>query len=145
MPRSEPDLLRRQRATAATMAKYRKRAWSWADGVTCVHMARFHLRRAGHKVEPMPRVRSLVAARRALDERGCADVADLLDRQPGLARIAPAAMLLGDLATVPGDEGGIGTIMVCAGPHKLIGWREDAVGMVVLDVGLHEISGAWRI
>lgn len=139
-----PDLIRRQRATAATMAKFRAKAWSWQDGVTCVHLARFHLRQMGHRPEPMPRVRSLVAAKRALAERGCKTVSDLLDQQPGLMRIAPAQMLLGDLGMLPGLEG-LGGIVVCAGPLKLLGWHEEAPGMEVLSAPLQNLIGAWRV
>jgi hypothetical protein len=140
----EPEMIRRQRATAATMSKFRKAEWSWKDGVTCVHLARFHLRQMGHRPEPMPRVRSLVAAKRALKERGCDTVAELLDAQPGLMRIAPASMLLGDLGVLPGLEG-MGAIVVCAGPQKLLGWHEDAPGMEVLSAPVGELLGAWRV
>jgi len=138
------DLLRRQRATEATMAKYRHREHDWRDAVTCVHMARFHLRRMGHRPEALPRIRSGVAAARALRARGWASVADMLDAQPGLQRIPPAAMMLGDLAVVASEDG-IGAIAVCAGPQKLIGWHELAEGMVVVDVRLDELDGAWRL
>ena len=142
MPSS--DLLTRQRATQATLDKYRDRTWSWAEATTCVHMTRFHLRKLGHKPEPLPRVRSLIGAKRALASRGWAGVADMLDDQPGLERIAPAQMLLGDLAAVPGTEG-LGAIAICAGPQKLLGWHEEGDGMVVLAVPIENIAGAWRV
>lgn len=140
-----PDLLRRQQATSATLAKFRAKAWSWADGITCAHLARFHLRQMGHKPESLPRLRSLIAARRALDLRGWADVIAMLDAQPGLLRIAPAEMAMGDLAALPSDNGNIGAVMVCAGPHKLLGWREDVPELVVLDVEFGELAAAWRV
>ena len=143
MPTAMPDLVRRQMATQATMNKYRKCVWDWKAGVTCIHMARFHLRKMGHRPAPMPRVRSLVGAMRALAERECETVAQLLDTQPGLVRINPAQMLLGDLAVVPGTEG-LGAVLICAGPQKLIGWHEDAQGMEVLSVRLDHLLGAWR-
>jgi hypothetical protein len=52
--------------------------------------------------------------------------------------------MLGDLAVAPSGEG-LGSIMVCAGPHKLLGWREDAPELIILDVKLNELSGAWRV
>jgi hypothetical protein len=92
----------------------------------------------------LPRIRSLAGARRALAERGWANVAEMLDAQPGLMRIAAAEMLPGDLAVLnSGDD--IGAIFVCAGAHKAIGWREDAPGMVVLDLSFGDIGGAWRV
>ena len=140
---SVPDLIRRQQATEKTLARYRGKAFDWRTGVTCVHLARYHLRAMGHRPPTVPRVRSLLAARRALESRGWADCAAMLDAM--LPRIAPAEMLMGDLAAVPSDDGGIGAIFVCAGPHKLIGWREDAPALVVLDVDLGDLVGAWRV
>lgn len=141
----QPDLIRRQQATSATLAKFRGKAWSWESGITCAHLARFHLRKMGHRPESLPRIRSLVAARRALAARGWADVTAMLDGQPGLLRIAPAEMAMGDLASLESDNGNIGAIMVCAGPHKLLGWREDVPELVVLDVEFSELTAAWRL
>lgn len=138
------DLLRRARALDAAKRKYGKRAFSWRNGVSCVHLARGHLVKMGHRPPPLPRIRSLVGARRALAERGWANVTEMLDAQPGLLRIAPAEMLPGDLAVLASEDG-IGAIFLCAGPHKLIGWREDAPAMVVLDLSFDQVSGAWRV
>ena len=137
-------LLERQAAVAATLAKYRTRAFDWQAGHTCVHLARFHLRQMGHKPEPIPRLRSAIAARRALAERGWDSVADMLDAQPGLERIAPLAMLPGDLA-VAADEDGFGAVLISAGGAKLLGWHEEADGMVVIDAHLDELTAAWRV
>lgn len=144
MPSSKIELLRRQEAVNKTLTKFRGRGFDWKAGHTCVHLARFHLRQMGHKPEPIPAFRSEIGALRALKERGCSSVADLLDAQPGLMRVQPAAMRLGDLATVEGAEG-VGTVMLCLSAHKLAGWHEDADGMIVLDVSLADISAAWRV
>jgi hypothetical protein len=135
------ELLRRQAATSATMAKYRSKAFDWRSEVTCVHMARFHLRKMGHKMPKVPQMRSEIGARHALKARGVDNVAEMLDAL--LPRIAPAEMLLGDLV-VAGSADGIGAIFVCAGPQKIIGWREDEEKMVFLDITLGELDGAWR-
>ena len=137
------DLLRRSAATQATLDKYRGTAWSWDAGRTCVHLARFHLRAMGHKPERIPQVSSALSARRALKARGWAGVVDLLDAQPGLLRIAPAMMLMGDVASAPSPDG-IGGILICAGPHKFFGWRDDVEGMVVLDIRADQLTAAWR-
>jgi hypothetical protein len=137
------DLLRRHEATEATLAKFRGKAWSWESGITCAHLMRFHLLKMGHRLEPMPRLRSLVAARRALAARGCANMGELVGKHLGLPPIAPAEMLMGDLATFASSDG-LGALMVCAGPLKLFGWREDVPELVVLDVELGEIQQAWR-
>jgi hypothetical protein len=136
------DLLRRKEATEATLARYRGKVFDWSKGITCVHLARCQMRKMGHKPPTLPRFRSMLGAKQALQERGWNTVEDMLDSM--LPRIAPSRMLLGDLAVAPSGEG-LGSIMVCAGPHKLLGWREDAPELIILDVKLNELSGAWRV
>lgn len=136
------ELERRRVATEATLSRYRAKQFDWAKGVTCVHLARAQMRAMGHHPPSIPRFRSPLAATRALQQRGWESVTAMLDTL--LPRIAPAHMLLGDLAAVPG-EGGLDAIFVCAGPLKLFGWREDAPGLVVLDVDLRQITAAWRV
>lgn len=135
------EMLRRKEATEATLAKYRGRPFDWNEGLTCVHLARFHLRQMGHKPPPLPRVKSLIGAKRALAKNGWGNVADMLDAF--LPRIAPARMLLADVAVL-GSEDGIGSVFVAASAHKMIGWREDAPELVVLDVPAGQLAGAWR-
>ena len=139
---NHPALLRKA-ATEATQARYRGKVFDWRTGATCVHMARYHLRQLGRRPPTLPRLRSALAAKRARQRRGSPDVGDMLDGI-GLQRIAPAQMLLGDLAVGPADEF-FGAIGVCAGPLKLLGWREDAPGLVILDVDLSQLTGAWRV
>lgn len=137
-----PDLIRRKQATDLTLAKFRGKGWSWESGITCVHLMRFHLLKMGHAMPPMPRLRSLLTAKRELALRGCANVAELMD-QLGVPQIPPAMMLMGDIAALPGGEDGIGALLVCLGPHKLMGWREDYAELIVLDVEFSDISTAW--
>jgi hypothetical protein len=138
------DLIRRRDATKATLAKFGKKGFDWSKGETCIHMARFHLQRMGHKPERLPSIRSALTARRVLNERGWNDCGDVLDAQPGLYRIAPAQMLLGDLAMLP-DADGFGAIYVCVDAQKAAGWREDYDGMIILDLDFSQFSGAWRV
>jgi len=137
------DLIRRARAVDATKKKYGPKVFNWRQGSTCIHMARSHLVQMGHRPPSLPRIRSLLSARKALKESGWANVEAMLDAQAGLIRIAPAEMLLGDIAVLASEDG-IGAIFICAGPHKLIGWREDHPTLVVLDLSFDQISGAWR-
>ena len=139
-----PDLIRRKLATEKTMAKFRARAFDWKAGATCVHLARFHLRAMGHAVEKLPRIRGPIGAARALKERGWADVAAMLDAQAGLTRIAPAQMLLGDVAVLPADEG-FDAVVICVGRHKLLGWHQDyPQGLTEMEASLDALKGVWR-
>lgn len=139
---NHPALLR-QTATEATLARYRGKTFDWRTGATCVHMARFQLRQMGHRPPTLPRLRSALAAKREMQRRGWADVGAMLDAI-GLQRIAPAQMLLGDLAVGPANEF-FGAIGVCAGPLKLLGWQEDAPGLVIIDADFSQLTGAWRV
>lgn len=136
-----PDLLRRQRATEATLAKYRERPLDWKARTSCVHMARYHLRQMGHRPPPMPDIRSALGARKALRRRGWDDVAAMLDEVLPGSRIPPMAMLLGDLAVVRGDQG-LDAILLHAG-NEALGWHED--GNRIVPMIVHEYLGAWRV
>lgn len=87
----------------------------------------------------------------------------MLDSIKSIRRVAPAMMLMGDLATVKGGIGKtdeeatedqrtaaialaeVGAVVVCMGPHKVLCWREDADRMVVLDVSFSDFQAAWRL
>lgn len=136
-----PELDRRREATQATLDKFKNQAFNWGEGRHCVRLAHYHLRQLGRKPPTLPRIRSALAAKKALTERGWESVSDMLDCI--LVRIPPAMMLTGDIVTVPGEEG-LDAIFICAGPRKFIGWREDIEGCVILDVEMGQISAAWR-
>lgn len=137
------DPLRRYEATKATLAKYRGRPFEWSKGWTCVHMARFHMVKMGHKLPVMPRVKSAIGAKRALTENGWSSVADMMDGL-GFARIAPAAMLQGDLAFRSSDDG-FGALLICAEPMKAMGWFENAPEMVLMDMTFDQLESAWCV
>lgn len=143
--RKLPELDRRREATQATLDKFRGLPFDWQEGRHCVRMAHYHLRQMGWrspKLPTIPRVRSPLAAKKALKDKGFDSVTEWLDSI--LERIPPAMMLLGDIAVVEG-VGGLDAVFVCAGPRRMFGWREDQPGAVVLEVGLDEVQGAWRV
>lgn len=137
------DLEQRAGATEKTFAAYRQRAFDWR-GVTCIHLARRQLINMGHRPPPIPRFYSALGARRAMERAGFGGLADIFDAL-GLPRIAPAQMLVGDLAVVPGEDG-FDAVFVCAG-GKMLGWHaasEDR-GIVPVADALTHISAAWRL
>lgn len=140
--RVTPELLRRHGATKNTYERFRRKRFDWAKGHTCLHLMLFQMKQMGRPVPRAPRLRSALGARRELAARGFRNVNDLLDSL--LEPIAPARMLIGDVCTARSSDG-IGGIFVCVGHLKVIGWREDADKLVVLDVGLDELDGAWRV
>lgn len=143
MSRRLPELERRRRATARTLAHYGERSFDWRRQATCLHMARFQMRQMGHNPPRMPPLRSALRARRELDKRGHDSVIALLDTL--LPRIAPAEMRLGDLAAIPGDEGGFDAIVINVAPRKFAGWHPDIFLMAVADIDLGNVIAAWRL
>lgn len=138
-----PDLLRRQQALAKTLRKYRGKPMVLGKA-DCVLMARSHLVAMGHRgLPPAPKYSSATGALRALKAMADGTVAGLLDAH--LPRIAPAAMLPGDLALVESEDGlGGGTVVIAVG-GKMLGWHPDATGMVVIEpTQAHPFVAAWR-
>jgi len=134
------DLNARADATRKTLAKYRAKPFSWADRVTCIHLARTQLRNLGHRPPTIPDFRSALGARRSLKKAGFETVSALLDSL--LLRIAPSEMLVGDLAVIAGDDS-LEAIVISAG-GKMLGYHEDdASGLKPLLVS--EFGGAWRV
>lgn len=137
-----PELIRRQRALAHVMAKYRGKPCDFATA-DCVRMARTMLVKMGHRGLPkLPRYSTLIGAKRALTKAGFADVHAMLDAVLPERRIAPAAMLPGDLMVVPGEDG-LGAIWVNVGNARALGWHQDAEEAVI--VAPSHIEAAWRV
>lgn len=144
MSKPLPEMLRRQQAVAATEGRFGGKAFDWRKGATCVHLARFHLRKMGRKVPALPSVRSMLGAKRALTQRGWSDVADLLDGI-GLERIAPAFLRLGDLVVL-GSEDELGSIFVSTGESMFIGWADEIGPLARVEVFNPDgLRGAWRV
>jgi hypothetical protein len=132
----------RRLATQRTLDRYRDKTFNWAEGRTCVHLARHQLRNMGHRPPSLPRFRSALAAKRAMEERGWSSVEEMLDSM--LPRITPAQMVLGDLAIVEGAAG-FSSIVVCAGPQRVLGWLPSGEGVAVYAGGVSELTAAWRL
>lgn len=147
MGQGMPDLIRRQDATNRTLGKFRHKAFDWAEKATCAHLAAFHLRQMGHRPPLVPKFRSALGAVRAMKGLGFETSEQILDSVGTISRIAPAFMMMGDLAVTEGggDLAGVGAIAVCLGPLRILGWREDHPKMVVLEVTLDQLQAAWRL
>lgn len=139
----QPDLVRRALATQATLAKYRGKPFDWGKGFHCAALLRFHLKKLGHKVPPLPPIRSAVGARRALDQFGVADMAALCGGPLGLEPIPAARMLPGDLVVADAEDG-LGGVLICAGPRKVFGWTSDVPRLAVWDCDFGQFGDAFR-
>lgn len=138
-----PELERRRRAVAKTLAHYQERSFDWRRQATCLHMARFQIRAMGHTPPRIPPIRSELRAMKELRARGHDNLIALLDTL--LPRIAPAEMRLGDLAALPGEGGRFDALLINVAPRKFAGWHPDSFLMAVMDVSLGDVTAAWRL
>jgi hypothetical protein len=141
--RKPATLVQRAAATEKTMLRYRYRAFDWATGATCLHLARAQMKNMGHRPPAIPRFTTALGAKRALDATGFADLAGLFDSM--FERIAHASMLVGDLAILPGEEL-FDAVIVSAGNGLFLGWHgSDLSQLHNVKDPMGEISGAWRL
>jgi hypothetical protein len=138
------NLVKRVAATEAVIARYRNKPFDWSTTGTCIHLARAQVVSMGHRAPRVPEFRSAIGAGKALKKAGYDRLEDLLDAI--LPRIAPASMLVGDLALMPGG-GGFDAIVIAAG-GKVIGYHDDFLDRGVVNVvpeGTSPFIGAWRL
>lgn len=131
----------RHAAIEATMARYRDRPFKWGS-VDCAKVAAFHLKKLGHpiSISKAGSYSSMLGATRALHRLGYASLAEMADGL-GLAHIAPARMLLGDIAEIEGE--GPGAIGLYAGNGNLFCFHEDHPGLVTFMP--NRIIRAWSV
>lgn len=138
------DLEQRRVRTERVVARFRDRPFSWTGRRTCLHLARAQMVALGHKPPKLPDLRSMLAARRALAATGHADIMELLDGL--LPRIAPAGMLIGDLALMEGGDG-FDAVVIAAG-GKVLGYHADALGRGLVPIEPivpQPFKAAWRL
>lgn len=136
------ELMRRRDAAQATLDRFKDLPLRLGRN-DCVRMAAFHLRKLGRKVK-LPPAGSYASARtgkRLLAEMGHADLAAAIDAH-GLTRIAPAAVVVGDIVMLPGEEG-LGALCIGLGNGRVVGYHQDARGAAVLQPV--EIEAAWSV
>lgn len=133
----------RAAATEATLARYRTKPFDWSKRATCIHLAHTQARNMGHDVPTVPTFSTALGARRALKARGHDTLEALMDSM--FPRIAPARMLVGDLALLPADDGW-GSICVFDGLAKLLGWHgSDPSGIKPIARAQGDIVAAWGL
>lgn len=136
----------RQAATEKTLERFRGKPFSWT-GANCVRLARTQAANMGHRLPPVPRIRSLLSAKRALAARGADSVTELLDqhftRLPG-----PAFAWLGDLVVGPADPAhGLEAIGIADGQGNVWGWSEQNghAELVPILLANAQLTAAWRL
>lgn len=138
------EMERRRDATQQTLDAWRGQSFDWnsAHSGTCAHLLHAHLVNMGHEPPTVPDFDTPLGAVRALKNMGHESLIDLLDdllpRRPSVG-----FMRLGDVALAPGD-GPLDAVFICAGPLKVFGWHESRNDVVVMDVALDKLLGAWE-
>ncbi|PZQ55259.1 MAG: hypothetical protein DI555_07865 [Novosphingobium pentaromativorans] len=137
-------LERRHAAIEATMAKFRDQPFQWGR-VDCARVAAFHLKQLGYKIaiSKAGRYRTALGAAKALGRLGYASLSEMADGL-GLVPIAPARMLLGDLAEIEGDSP-VGTVALYAGNGNVFAFHQDHEGLVTATPNATSILRAWSV
>ena len=139
------EIERRVAAVEATIARFQGRPFAWGK-VDCAKMLAWHLRKMGHR-QNMGWHRAggystALGAKRALRHAGFVDLPEALD-QLGFTRIAPAALLAGDVVQLPG-EGGLASMAIVVGNGRIFGFHQAVAGAEVLQPA-ETPRAAWRI
>lgn len=142
-PRRRPaTLVQRTAATEKTVQRYRYRPFDWATGGTCLHLARAQMKNMGHRPPAIPKFSSALGAQRAMKAAGFEALSDLFDSL--LTRIAPASMLIGDLALFPGEPP-FDSVVVSAGSGMMLGWHGTDLSRLHNIVETGDVVAAWRL
>lgn len=140
------ELQRRVAATQATQARFEGKAFDWAKSATCIHLVRFHAAQMGHQLPIVPRFRSLLGAKKALQAEGVETLSGLMDKY--FPRIPAAKMNTGDVLAIPGLEGGLDALMIYGQLRAVIGWQEESPHCQIArltEEGYRLHTGAWRL
>lgn len=141
-----PDMIRRQRALLATQQRFAGQSFKLGKA-DCIQLVRFHLGKMGHKGLPKAvGYSSPGGVTKALAQLGFDNLEQLFDSL--LPRIAPAAMLPGDIGLIAAEEGApawrAGTVAISVG-RKFLGWHPDHVLLAVIEPNVEApFIAAWR-
>lgn len=140
-------MVERASVTQAVLAQYRNRPFSFERRTTCLHLLRAQMVAFGYSPPPIPNVRTALGAKKALKKAGHASLMQLIDTL--LPRIAPARMLVGDVALLPGESGDgkrseLDTVVIHVGGGKVLGWHGVGGGMTAIPVQPLFLA-AWRL
>lgn len=139
------NLIARQAITAETIRRWQGRAFAWGTA-DCVRLVLCHLKRCGARpaIGTAGTWRTALGAARALNRAGFANLGEALDILP-LARIAPAAALIGDVVQLPSPDR-FEALAIALGNGRVLAWIEghDDAGCTVLQPIAPPLA-AWRV
>lgn len=132
----------RAEATERTVAAF-QRPFDW-DGASCIHLIHAHATNMGHEPPPLPMFRSRQGALRGLLKTGHRTLEGLMDSL--FERIAPAQMLVGDVAMLPGEDRRLKALVIFDGHLSVAGWHEAHPEKLVWIKHMQaDLIAAWRL
>lgn len=135
------SLSMRAAATSRTVTAF-QRPFDW-DGASCIHLAHEHAINMGHQPPALPMFRSRQGALRGLLKTGHRTLESLMDSM--FDRIAPARMLVGDVAMLPGEDKRLKALVIFDGHLSVAGWHEAHPDQLVWIKAMQtELIAAWR-
>lgn len=135
------DLLKRRDTTQATLDHFASRPFDWRAGATCVHLVRKQLVGMGHKPPPVKAFRSALMAKRALQSKGWANLAQMMNSL--VTPIAPSRAILGDIVEMPSDDETFGALAVVMGNGRIMGYLGDTDLLTIAQPTVTPVA-AWR-
>lgn len=135
-------LVRRKKATDATIAKFGGKPFAWGS-VDCAKMVAFHLKQFGVKVRlsKAGQYKTAKGAIGALKRLGYETLPGAMDGH-GFDRIPVAFALAGDVVSFPSDHD-IGALGIVVGNGNMLAFHEMHEGLVHMTMG--EIDACWKV
>lgn len=133
---------KRRDATKATVDRFKSKPFQPGKR-DCAMMAKFHLRAMGRPVKGFAGhgpYHSIAGGVRQLKRMGFDSLLDAMDAH--FDRVTPAAVWLGDIVALPGEDGP-GALCVYLGNGRIFGYHQGAVGAEILQPVA--LDAVWRI
>jgi hypothetical protein len=134
-------ILKRREVTQATLDHFASKPFDWRSGATCVHLVRKQLVGMGHRPPPMKAFRSALTAKKALQSKGWADLAEMMGSL--LTSVAPARAIIGDIVEMPSDDDTFGALAVVMGNGRIMGYLGET-DLLTIAQPLVVPLAAWR-
>jgi hypothetical protein len=134
-------ILKRREVTQATLDHFASKPFDWRSGATCVHLVRKQLVGMGHRPPPMKAFRSALTAKKALQSKGWADLAEMMSAL--LTAIPPARAIIGDIVEMPSGDDAFGALAVVMGNGRIMGYLGET-DLLTIAQPLVVPLAAWR-
>jgi hypothetical protein len=137
------NLNERVSRTAEVIERFRDKPFAWDTRGNCIHLGKAQAKALKVRTPTVPRFSTYAGAVKALKATGYDSLEALLDSL--FPRIAPARLIVGDIAMLPGLAP-FNALVIAAGGQKVLGWHEaDMSRMLPIEVSKAEFVAAWAV